>query len=155
MAEAVTHEVLNQPDPLAGVNLFDTNRALRDALRFNAPQLDTASLARLGALAGSAQMQVHARLAPPLMTLAFALLAVPLARSTPRQARYGPMLMGFLAYLVSVFLARLGTNWLADGKIAGPLGLWWMLLPLLAVALWLYFRDGRVRAPRLLRRAAA
>ena len=63
MAEAVTHEVFNQPEPLVGVNLFETNRALRDALRFNAPQLDTASLARLGALAGSAEMQLHARLA--------------------------------------------------------------------------------------------
>ncbi|HVE54382.1 MAG TPA: DNA alkylation response protein, partial [Ramlibacter sp.] len=58
-----THEVLNQPQPLVDTNLFDTNQALRDALRFNAPQLDTAPLSRLGGLAGSAAMQVHARLA--------------------------------------------------------------------------------------------
>ena len=59
----VTHEVFNQPEPLVGANLFETNRALRDALRFNAPQLDTAPLARLGALAGAGDMQEHARLA--------------------------------------------------------------------------------------------
>lgn len=59
----VTHEVFNQPEPLADVNLFETNRALRDALRFNAPALDTAPLAALGQLAGSAAMQAHARLA--------------------------------------------------------------------------------------------
>lgn len=59
----VTHEVFNQPEPLADVNLFETNRALRDALRFNAPALDTAPLAALGQLAGSAAMQEHARLA--------------------------------------------------------------------------------------------
>lgn len=58
-----THEVFNQPQPLVGYNLFETNQPLRDALRFNAPQLDTAPLAHLGALAGSAEMQVHARLA--------------------------------------------------------------------------------------------
>ncbi|MBE7368253.1 isovaleryl-CoA dehydrogenase [Ramlibacter pallidus] len=58
-----THEVFNQPEPLVDTNLFETNRALRDALRFNAPQLDTAPLSRLGALAGSGAMQVHARLA--------------------------------------------------------------------------------------------
>ncbi|HEX7890715.1 MAG TPA: DNA alkylation response protein, partial [Ramlibacter sp.] len=63
MSEVVTHEVFNQTEPLVGINLFETNRALRDALRFNAPQLDTASLSRLGALAGSSEMQAHARLA--------------------------------------------------------------------------------------------
>jgi putative acyl-CoA dehydrogenase len=58
-----THEVFNQPEPLVDVNLFETNRPLQDALRFNAPQADTQALARLGALAGRAPMQVHARLA--------------------------------------------------------------------------------------------
>jgi putative acyl-CoA dehydrogenase len=59
----VTHEVFNQPEPLVDCNLFETNRALQDALRFNAPQLDPAPLRELGALAGSATMQAHARLA--------------------------------------------------------------------------------------------
>src|SRR5215207_1028028 len=59
----VTHEVFNQPEPLVGTNLFESNRGLRDALRFNAPQLDTAPLSRLGDLAGAAGMQEHARLA--------------------------------------------------------------------------------------------
>ncbi len=59
----VTHEVFNQPKPLVDVNLFEGNRALQDGLKFNAPGLDTAPLARLGRLAGSAEMQRHARLA--------------------------------------------------------------------------------------------
>lgn len=58
-----THEVFNQPSPLVGYNLFDTNRPLRDALQFNAPGLETTRLAQLGALLGSAGMQTHARLA--------------------------------------------------------------------------------------------
>ncbi len=57
------HEVFNQPAPLAGYNLFETNRPLRDALKFNAPSLDTASLAALGATLGTGDMQTHARLA--------------------------------------------------------------------------------------------
>ncbi len=60
---ALTHEVFNQPDPLTGYNLFAGNQALRDALRFNAPQLDTAALSTLGAALGSDAMQTHARLA--------------------------------------------------------------------------------------------
>ena len=58
-----THEVFNQPQPLVGYNLFASNRPLRDALKFNAPLLDTAALAALGATLGSADMQAHARLA--------------------------------------------------------------------------------------------
>jgi putative acyl-CoA dehydrogenase len=58
-----THEVLNQPEPLVGYNLFEGNRPLRDALQFNAPALDTATLSALGQTLGSAEMQAHARLA--------------------------------------------------------------------------------------------
>ncbi|MET0311755.1 MAG: isovaleryl-CoA dehydrogenase, partial [Burkholderiaceae bacterium] len=63
MAQVITHEVFNQPAPLSGYNLFSGNRALADAVRFNAPALDTAELARLGQALGSAEMQQHARLA--------------------------------------------------------------------------------------------
>ena len=58
-----THEVFNQPEPLVDYNLFDTNQGLRDALKFNAPQLATAELSALGASLGSTAMQTHARLA--------------------------------------------------------------------------------------------
>jgi len=59
----LTHEVFNQPQPLLDYNLFEGNRALQGALKLNAPALDTAALATLGAKLGSAEMQTHARLA--------------------------------------------------------------------------------------------
>ncbi|MDB5932022.1 MAG: acyl-CoA dehydrogenase domain protein [Polaromonas sp.] len=59
----MTHEVFNQPDPLVGYNLFNANRPLQDALKFNAPGLDTAELRQLGARLGTQEMQAHARLA--------------------------------------------------------------------------------------------
>ncbi|HEX6706554.1 MAG TPA: isovaleryl-CoA dehydrogenase [Albitalea sp.] len=58
-----THEVFNQPAALTNYNVFATNRPLRDALRFNAPGLDTAELERLGQTLGSSEMQQHSRLA--------------------------------------------------------------------------------------------
>ncbi|MBO9718464.1 MAG: LPS export ABC transporter permease LptF [Pseudoxanthomonas sp.] len=99
-----------------------------------------------------ATAELHRRLAPPLLALAFALLALPLGRSSPRQQRYGRLMMGFLAYLVSVNLMFIGNRMLAEGELPGPLGLWWLTLPLLALAGWLYLRDGRLPRPR---RAAA
>lgn len=59
----MTHDVFNQPAPLVDYNVFDTNRPLRDALKFNAPSLATAELSALGTKLGSAEMQMHARLA--------------------------------------------------------------------------------------------
>lgn len=101
-----------------------------------------------------ARAQIHRRIAPPLLALAFALLAVPLARSPPRQARYGRILVGFLAYIFGMNLMLLGTDWLADGKIPMALGLWWLLLPLLGVAVWLYLGDGSMKRGRRRERAA-
>ena len=63
MPDIATHEVFNQPDPLVGYDLFAGNAGLRDALKFNAPDLDLAPLATLGRQLGTAEMQAHARLA--------------------------------------------------------------------------------------------
>ena len=95
----------------------------------------------------AANAQLHSRIAPPLLALAFVLLAVPLARSSPRQARYGAMLLAFLAYLVGIFMMMLGTQWLAEGSLPAAAGLWWLLLPMLGLCMWLYARDGRIAKP--------
>jgi putative acyl-CoA dehydrogenase len=63
MSIRVTHEVTNQVTPLADVNIFSGNRALRDALRFNHPACDEVHFTTMGAELGSAAMQEHARLA--------------------------------------------------------------------------------------------
>lgn len=107
------------------------------------------TLSLLGDARPEATAQIHRRIAPPLLALAFALLAIPLARSSPRQARYGRILVGFLAYIFGMNLMLLGTDWLGDGKVPLALGLWWLVLPLLGTALWLYFKDGQMRRPRL------
>ncbi len=60
---ATTHEVFNQAAPLTGVNLFHANRPMQDALAVLAPGLDTTPLVAVGAEAGSADLQIHARLA--------------------------------------------------------------------------------------------
>jgi putative acyl-CoA dehydrogenase len=58
-----THEVFNQAEPLADVNLYRGNQALQDALAHHHPDHDRARFIALGDEVGSAAMQVHARLA--------------------------------------------------------------------------------------------
>lgn len=108
-----------------------------------APEL-LPTTALLGDSRREARAQLHYRIAPPLLALAFALMAVPLARSMPRQARYGRILIGFLAYLIGQNLMTAGRGWLESGKIASGLGLWWLIVPVMAIAMWLYFSDGRL-----------
>jgi lipopolysaccharide export system permease protein len=88
--------------------------------------------------------QVHWRLAPAFLALALALLAVPLARSPPRQQRYGRIVVGFLGYFIATDLMILGTQWLSRGKLPRAAGLWWLTLPLLGLAIWMYMRDGKL-----------
>lgn len=115
--------------------------------RSDAPELKS-TLALLDDARPEARAQLHFRITPPLLTLAFALLAVPLARSPPRQARWGRIILGFLAYVMGMNLMLLGTDWLADGTLPSILGMWWLVLPLLGFALWMYFGDGRMKRPR-------
>ncbi len=110
------------------------------------------TLSLLGDGRPAAVAELHGRLAPPLLALGFALLTVPLARSSPRQQRYGRLMLGFLAYLVGLNLMFIGVQMLGDGRLPAPAGLWWLTLPLLALATWVYLRDGRLPRPR---RAAA
>ena len=116
----------------------------------NDPEL-MSTPALLGDARPEANAQLHFRLAPPLLALAFALLAVPLARSPPRQARWGRIIVGLLAYVFGLNLMMLGTSSLASGKLPSALGLWWLVLPLLAFGAWMYFSDGRVKRPRRVR----
>lgn len=114
--------------------------------RSDEPEL-APTLALFGDDRPAAQAQLHFRMAPPLLALAFALLAVRLARSPPRQARYGRMMMGFLAYVFGMNLMIMGTDWVEDGKVPAALGLWWLVLPLLVFCIWMYVSDGRLKAP--------
>lgn len=104
--------------------------------------------ALLGDRRPTANAQLHARLTPALLCLGFALLTLPLGRSSPRTARYGRLMLGFLGYMVGVTLMFNGTQALGEDKIPAALGLWWLTLPLLALAVWMFLRDGRLRRPR-------
>jgi lipopolysaccharide export system permease protein len=87
------------------------------------------------------------RLAMPLFVGILAIFAIPLARSEPRQPQYGLILFALLVYLVGMILLLLGTGLIGNGKFPAWLGLWWVHLPMLGFALWLFLRDGALPKP--------
>lgn len=102
-----------------------------------------------------ARAEFHYRLGVPVLALVLALLALPLSRSPPRQARYGRMILAVLAYAFGMNLLVLGKAWLGAGQVPMALGLWWLHVPALALAAWAIARDGLPPRRRTTRTAAA
>jgi lipopolysaccharide export system permease protein len=96
----------------------------------------------------AAKGELHYRLASPIFAALLVLLAMPMARSEPRTPRYGRLIAAVLAYVVGMNLMIIGSSWIADGTVPSWLGLWWLLVPGLALAAWLFWTDGRPSVPR-------
>jgi lipopolysaccharide export system permease protein len=105
------------------------------------------TVALLGQHKPVALAEVHWRLAMPLFVGILALFAMPLARSEPRQPQYGLVLFALLVYVVGMILLLLGTGLIGNGKLPAWLGLWWVHVPMLLLAAWLFARDGRLPSP--------
>jgi lipopolysaccharide export system permease protein len=96
----------------------------------------------------AAKAEVNWRLAIPLFAAILSVLAIPLSRSEPRQPQYGLVLFAIMSYGLGMLAILAGTYLMADGKIPEYLGLWWVMLPMAAMAFWMYRRDGRILPPR-------
>lgn len=95
----------------------------------------------------AAKAELHWRIGTVLFALALGVMAMPLGRSQPRQPQYGLLLFAVLVYLLGMLLLIIGTGLLSSGKLPAVLGLWWLHLPLFSLAIWLFWRDGRVPVP--------
>jgi lipopolysaccharide export system permease protein len=73
------------------------------------------------------------RLSVPVALLAFAVLAVPLARSPPRSGVYGRLIFAVLLYFTFINLQRFAEEWLEDGVVPSWVGMWWLPVLMLGV----------------------
>jgi len=91
------------------------------------------------------QAEIHWRLALIFSAPVMALLAFPLSYTTPRQGRFGKLALGILLYAIYANLILTGQSMIEDGKIPPWLGLWWVHLIFIALALWLVRKQyGRI-----------
>ena len=78
-----------------------------------------------------------------------AIAAIPLARTEPRQPRYGQLILALLGYLLYTNLMLIGRAWIGSGVVPVWAGLWWVHLPAVALVAWLLMSDGRLPRPRV------
>lgn len=103
--------------------------------------LPTLELWNRGGAEAMAELQWRASI--PLSLFVLGLLAVPLARVSPRQGRFARMASAIVLYLVYGNLLGLVQSWMEDGAIPVWLGLWWVHGIVLAVAAVLLVRQYR------------
>jgi lipopolysaccharide export system permease protein len=124
------------------------------AVRVKRNAMPWQSLLASGDLRDWAEFQY--RLSIPLALVAFAVLAVPLARSPPRSGVYGRLVVAVLLYFTFFNLQRVAERWLELGVLPPWLGMWWIpLLMLLAAGViiladsnWFWVNWRRRRASR-------
>jgi lipopolysaccharide export system permease protein len=88
--------------------------------------------------------EIQWRVSPAIAAIVMGLLAIPLSHSAPREGRGGRALLGILAYIVYANLLYMCRGWVAAAALPAPLGLWWVHLLVLAIAVvWLH-RQGRM-----------
>ena len=105
----------------------------------------TASL--IGDHDSAARAELQWRIAMPFEPLVLAMLALPMARQAPRSSPIGRILVAVLAYLIMMNLMTLARSFIATGKLAAAIGMWWVLLPVFAGAVWVFARQYAVHRP--------
>ena len=68
--------------------------------------------------------ELHSRLGVPVSVLIFALLALPLSRSSPREGRYGRLTAAVMIYFIYANLLSIARLWIDKGELAPDIGLW-------------------------------
>ncbi|HEX7370543.1 MAG TPA: LPS export ABC transporter permease LptF [Rhodanobacteraceae bacterium] len=102
----------------------------------------------------AARAELQWRIAIPIAPLVLAMLALPLARQGPRTSPIGRILIGVLAVLIIELLMTLARELIQSGKVAAPVGMWWVLVPVFAAAAWVYARQYATRKPRVVASAS-
>jgi lipopolysaccharide export system permease protein len=93
--------------------------------------------------------ELNYRLSIPLSVVAFAVLAVPLARTAPRAGVYGRLVFAVLLYFLFMNLQQFAEELLADGRLPGWLGLWWLPVLMVMTALLVMWADSNWLNARL------
>jgi lipopolysaccharide export system permease protein len=80
--------------------------------------------------------------------LVLVMLALPMSRQGPRSSPVGRILIAVLAFLIIFDLMQLARSFIASGKVAAPVGMWWILIPVFIGAAWVFARQYAIRKPR-------
>lgn len=85
------------------------------------------------------------RVSSALSCIVLALLAVPLSRSSHRQSRYSRLGIAIVFYLILYNVLSIGRTWMQEGQVPAWIGLWWVHLVTVILAIVLILRQSGFR----------
>ena len=97
----------------------------------------------IGSNAASDIAQLQFRASGPIMALVLTLVAVPLSRLRPRQGRYARVGFAIVVYFVYSNLLSAAKVWVEKGELPPAIGVWWVHIAILALGVYLVFREAR------------
>ena len=103
----------------------------------------TSTIELLKSLSGKSWAEIHWRLAAPISIPLVCLLAVPLARTRPRQGKFSRLLPSIMIYLIYVLLMMYSRKMIEADRIPGELGFWWIHVGMAFFIYWLYRPKNR------------
>jgi len=122
---------------------FRRQGVLRPKATSNPPRLrnKAKSISQLMAETGpEASAELQWRIAIPIAALLLSLLAVPLSYTSPRQGRFGKIVIAILIYIPYANLLVLSRKWIASGVLPSWVGLWPVHIAVFTLVLFLLMR---------------
>jgi len=95
------------------------------------------------------------RIAVPVTTLVLILLALPMAKSSPREPRYARLLIALLAWVIYNTSITFARNWISQGRLPPSIGFWPIQIPTALIALYMLWSSQQLPKPRPLKTAGA
>ena len=124
----------NRQDSIVRFTKFVYVPDIENAIGYKRKMENTASLMISGAPGDIAESQW--RLSRPFATIILALLAVPLSRTSPRQAKTENIFIATAVFAIYYNMTGLAQSWVEQGVIGEFPGVWWLHVVMLLMVSW-------------------
>lgn len=88
--------------------------------------------------------ELHKRIAPAIVVVVLMLLALSISKTSPREGKYGSLLLGLLIYIAYLIMLTIASSLIAQDKVPSWVGTWWVHLLFVAYGFWRVNQSDRV-----------
>ena len=84
--------------------------------------------------------EIHKRLSPAAVVVVLMLLALSISKTSPRDGKYGSLILGLLIYIAYLNLLTIALSLIAHGNVPSWLGVWWVHAIFIAYGFWRIYK---------------
>lgn len=103
--------------------------------------MSTPTLIEAAWFSPKAAAELEWRISVPLSVFILVLLGLPLSHINPRQSKFAKIIPAAIIYIVYANMLFMTREWVSNGHLSPWIGMWWVHLAALFLALWLMKRN--------------